>query len=76
MITCGEYEPPIVRVEEFCRVSLETSHNVFGRDVSNVNVSTSGGVREREKETSDGCAVKNADTYVYKYYTKHYMKLG
>ena len=44
-------------MEEFCRVSLETSHDESGRAVLKMSVSSSGGVREREKETSDGCAV-------------------
>ena len=46
-----------MRTDEFWRVSLETSHSELCRVVSNVRVSSSGGVREREKETRDGsCA--------------------
>ena len=45
-------------------MSLETSHDEARREESNVSVSSSGGVREREKETSDGCAVRKADVLV------------
>lgn len=47
----------MISVDEFCSVSLETSHEGSSRAVSNVSVSNSGGVREREKEIKEGCAV-------------------
>lgn len=34
------------------------SQDESGRAVSNVSLSNSGGVREREKETKEGCAVR------------------
>ena len=43
-----------MRVDEFWRVNLETSHSKLGRFESNVRVSSSGGVRDREKDTRDG----------------------
>lgn len=48
----------MISVDEFCSVSLETSHEGSCRPVSNVSIRYSGGVREREKETKDGCAVR------------------
>ena len=51
--------------DAFCSVSFETSHEVLGSEVSKVRVSNSGGVREREKETKEGCATeRNLQVYV------------
>lgn len=48
----------MISADEFCSVSFETSHEGSCRPVSNVSIRYSGGVREREKETKDGCAVR------------------
>lgn len=51
----------MISVDEFCSVSLETSHEESCRSVSNVSIRNSGGVRVREKETKDGCAVREGE---------------